>query len=94
MSFCLKTSAGFLEKKIEEKRCSESISTSAEKPAECTRWLKGDAERSGNYFMEQLAIRNEQLEKEGWVKREMSSFVLRRMKVKAIEEMQRGGVSR
>lgn len=88
VSCCLNRSVGFLRKRVEEKRCSESVSTTTEKPAEQTRWLERGACRSKHCSVEKMTVWTENVEKTGWKRQEMDSPALWWPMVEAIR-MQR-----
>lgn len=73
----LRTSVGFLRKRVGEMRCCGSVRTKGENPTEQIRWLRRDAWRSKRCFVKELTFWSEEMRKAGYVKREISSSALR-----------------
>lgn len=65
VSCCLKTSLGFLTRKLEKNWCLECARTENTEPVKRTRWLKKDAWRSKHCFVEEMKYWNETLENLG-----------------------------
>lgn len=66
---------------FEKDRGREAVSEVCEdkegKPGSRTRWLQLDARRSRYYFVEEMAVCNEDLENAGWVEGKISLSALR-----------------
>lgn len=66
------------------------MSTGEENPAEWTARLRRNIRRSEHCFVDEMAFWSDNLKTEGYMRGEMSSLALQRLRMGATEEMQMG----